>query len=385
MNITDAITYIGVDDPNLELFENQYMLERGMAYNSYLVSDDKIAVMDTVDFSKKDEWLGNLETALGNKKPDYLVVQHMEPDHSGSIEEFLKKYPGTTIVCSDKAKTFMGQFFKSLHTDEFHIVKNCDTLSLGSRELTFITAPMVHWPEVILTYDSKDKVLFSADAFGKFGIREADEEWDCEARRYYFNICGKYGAQVQNVLKAAAKLDIEIIAPLHGPILTQNLNHYIDLYDTWSSYKAEDKGVYIACASIHGHTYEAALKLKEILESKGEKIVELANLGSEDIAEAVEDGFRYDRIVLMCCTYDGGIFLPMADYLTHLGAKGFQNRTAAIVENGTWAPTAGRQIRERLEGMKNITVLDQMVTIRSAMTDANIKELEELADALIKA
>ncbi len=381
--VTDTIINIGVNDYDITLFEGQYELEAGMAYNSYVILDDKIAIMDTVDSDVTEQWLKNLDEALDGKTPDYLVVHHMEPDHSGSIEVLVNKYPNITIVTSAKAVELMQQFASKPINQEIQVVKEGDTLELGLHNLSFVAAPMIHWPEVIMSYDSAEKVLFSADAFGKFGTRDADEDWACEARRYYFNIVGKYGAQVQNLLKKAANLDIQTICPLHGPVLTENLEYYVNLYDTWSKYEPEDKGVFIAYASIHGHTAEAAKKFKEILEAAGEEKVAIADLSREDIHESVEDAFRYDRLVLAAASYDAGVFPPMEDLLRRLKAKGYKNRTIAIIENGSWAPSAARTIKALLEGMQ-VEILEDVITIKSRMNDQNIEEMKALAEKLVK-
>lgn len=382
--VTDTIINIGVNDYDITLFESQYELEVGMAYNSYVILDDKIAIMDTVDSDVTDEWLNNLEEALAGKKPDYLVVHHMEPDHSGSIEDLVTQYPDITIVTSAKAVELMNQFAGKPINQEIKVVKEGDTLDLGLHKLNFVAAPMIHWPEVIMSYDSAEKVLFSADAFGKFGTRDADEDWACEARRYYFNIVGKYGMQVQNLLKKAASLDIKTICPLHGPVLTENLGYYVNLYDTWSKYEPEDKGIFIAYASIHGHTAEAAKKFKEILEAAGEEKVAIADLAREDIHESVEDAFRYDRLVLAAASYDAGVFPPMEDFLRRIKSKGYKNRTIAIIENGSWAPSAARTIKSILEGMQ-VDIIEDVITIKSRMSDENIEEMNTLAEKLVKA
>lgn len=382
--VTDTIINIGVNDYDITLFESQYELEAGMAYNSYVILDDKIAIMDTVDSDVTDEWLKNLDEALAGKKPDYLVVHHMEPDHSGSIEDLVAQYPDITIVTSAKAVELMNQFAGKPINQEIQVVKEGDTLDLGLHKLDFVAAPMIHWPEVIMSYDSAEKVLFSADAFGKFGTRDADEDWACEARRYYFNIVGKYGMQVQNLLKKAASLDIKTICPLHGPVLTENLGYYVNLYDTWSKYEPEDKGIFIAYASIHGHTADAAKKFKEILEAAGEEKVAIADLAREDIHESVEDAFRYDRLVLAAASYDAGVFPPMEDFLRRIKSKGYKNRTIAIIENGSWAPSAARTIKSILEGMQ-VDIIEDVITIKSRMSDENIEEMKTLAEKLVKA
>lgn len=366
MKITDGVRYIGVDDTTLDLFESQYPVPNGVSYNSYVIFDEKIAVTDTVDGRKTQEWLANLRRELGGKKPDYLVLHHMEPDHSASIAAFLKEYPETAVVGNQKTFTIAERFFGDIFPSRV-TVKDGETLSLGERSLTFVFAPMVHWPEVMVSYEAKDKILFSADAFGKFGALSADEDWDCEARRYYFNIVGKYGNMVQQLLKKAAALDIAIICPLHGPVLKENLFRYLEKYDIWSSYRAENKGTFIACASIHGHTKAAMLRLKTMLEEKGEKVA-FADLTRCDTAEAVEDAFRYDKAIFAACTYDAGLFPAMEDFLNHLKAKNYQNRKVALVENGSWAPVAGKIMRAALEGMKNMEI-GATFTIPSALKE----------------
>ncbi|MBR7073080.1 MAG: MBL fold metallo-hydrolase [Eubacterium sp.] len=383
IKITDSIKYIGVNDYEIDLFESQYMLENGMAYNSYLILDEKVAVCDSVDRIAVERWLDNLEKELGNRTPDYLIVHHLEPDHSYGIDAFAEKYPDAKLVMSANALRMLPQF-ADVDTSRVIAVKENDTLELGTHTLTFFTAAMVHWPEVIVSYDSADKVLFSADAFGKFGTVDADEGWSCEARRYYFNIVGKYGKQVQALLKKAAALDIKTICPLHGPVLTDTIPEVLKLYNTWSAYEPEDKGVFIACASIHGNTLEAAEKMKEILEKKGCPRVAMADLCREDIAECVEDGFRHSVLLCMASSYDGGVFAPMSDYLNHLKHKAFQNRKVALVENTSWAPSAIRTMKAEFEDMKDITILDITVSIKTRLTAENIKELEELADLIIE-
>ena len=384
MKIGNDIYYVGVNDHQIDLFEGQYVVPNGMSYNSYVIMDEKIAVMDTVDANFKDEWLENVAKVLDGAKPDYLVVQHMEPDHAANIENFMKAYPDTTVVANTKTFTMMGNFFRNLNLDgKKLVVANGDSLTLGKHVLTFVFAPMVHWPEVMMEYESTDKVLFSADGFGKFGALDTDEDWTCEARRYYFNIVGKYGAQVQAVLKKAAGLDIEKICPLHGPILTENLGFYIDKYNTWSSYQPEDEGILVACASIHGNTKKAAELLAEKLKATGVKVA-FTDLCRDDMAEAVEDAFRYDRLVLCACTYDGGIFPPMEDFLHHLKAKAYQNRKIAFVENGSWAPTAARQMKAIVEGFKNIECVEPVVTIKSTLNEASEKQMDELVASLTR-
>ncbi len=382
--VTDSILYVGVNDHQVDLFEGQYVVPNGMAYNSYVILDDKIAVMDTVDINFAQEWLGNIAEALDGKKPTYLIIQHMEPDHSASIAEFLKVYPDTIVVGNAKTFVMMQQFFGADVAPNREVVANKGTLELGSHTLTFVFAPMVHWPEVMVTYDSVDKVLFSADGFGKFGALDVEEDWDCEARRYYIGIVGKYGAQVQALLKAAATLDIQIICPLHGPVLTENLGHYIEKYDIWSSYKVESEGVMIAYASVYGNTKKAAEKLAETLKAKGCPKVVLTDLARSDMAENIEDAFRYGKLVLASLTYNGDVFPFMHTFLHGLTERNYQNRTIGIIENGTWAPTAGRVIKSAFEKSKNITWLDTTVTIKSAMNAENEAQIEAMADELMK-
>lgn len=381
IKVTDTIKYVGVNDYDLDLFEGQYIIPNGVAYNSYVILDDKIAVMDTVDKRACNEWLSNLDEVLGGRTPDYLVVQHMEPDHAASIQVIAEKYPDMKIVGNTKTFTMINQFFDMELSARETVVKEGDTLELGSHTLTFVMAPMVHWPEVMVTYESSEKVLFSADGFGKFGTLDTDEEWDCEARRYYFNIVGKYGAQVQALLKKAAALEIKTICPLHGPILTEDLNHYIGLYDTWSSYKPESEGVFIAYASVYGNTKKAAEALAEMLKAKGVKVA-ISDLSREDWAECVEDAFRYDRLVVASPTYDGGIFTTAHEFIEHLKAKTYRNRKVGIIENGSWAPMSGKKIREAFEAMNNIEIVEPMVTIKSAVKPETIEQLKKLADAL---
>ena len=383
MKITDTIKYVGVNDHQVDLFEGQYKVPNGMSYNSYVILDEKVAVMDTVDANFTHEWLDNIQQVLGDRKPDYLIVQHMEPDHAANIANFMKVYPDTTVVSNKKAFGMMQNFFDLDLEGQQITVDNGGTLSLGKHNLTFVFAPMVHWPEVMVSYESTEKVLFSADAFGKFGALDADEDWACEARRYYFNIVGKYGAQAAALLKKAAGLDIQKICPLHGPILQENLAYYIGKYQVWSSYEAEDDGVFVAYASIHGNTAKAAKKLGEVLEAKGAKKVVVSDLSREDMAEAIEDAFRYDKIVVACATYDGGLFPVMQDFLDHLGHKNFQNKKVAFMENGSWAPVANRKMREAFEKMKNMTLCDNMVTIKSTMKEADVAQMEALADELL--
>ena len=381
--ISDSIQYIGVDDPELPLFESQYMLENGMAYNSYLIRDEKIAVMDAVDARKIDEWMARLSDALAGRTPDYLVVLHVEPDHSAGVKRFLDTYPEAKVVGNAKTFTFLSQFFPDFDFGERKVVvKEADTLCLGSHTFRFIIVPMVHWPETMVAYDASDRVLFSADAFGKFGVYDADaDDWTCEARRYYFNIVGKYGAPVQVLLKKIADLDIRVIAPLHGPVLSENLQFYIDKYHTWSSYEPEDKGVFIAVASIHGHTLEAAEMMAEKLRARGVKVA-MSDLSREDIAEAVEDAFRYDRLLLAAASYDGGVFTPMEFFLSRLKHKNYQKRRVAILENGTWSPTAAKTIKKTISEMSNVTLVEPVVTIRSAYKSADDAAFCALCDAL---
>ena len=383
-NVTEKIKYIGVDDTTIDLFESQYIVPNGISYNSYLVMDEKIAIMDTADKRKGEEWFANLEEGLEGRTPDYLIVQHMEPDHAGNIAVLMGKYPDMKVVASAKAIQMMPQFFEDTCFEGRTIaVKEGDTLSLGGRELKFFMAPMVHWPEVMVTYDSADKVLFSADGFGKFGALAHEEDWACEARRYYFNICGKYGAQVQALLKKAATLDIACICPLHGPILKENLGYYIGLYDTWSKYEVETEGVFIAYASIHGGTKKAAEKMAEILRAKGAPKVSIADLSRDDMAEAVEDAFRMSKLIVAAASYDADVFPPMHDFLHHLKLKAYQKRRVGIIENGSWAPCAGRVMKGMFETMKDIAIVEPMVTIRSAMKQGDIPAMEALADAML--
>lgn len=384
MKITDTVKYIGVNDKNIDLFEGQYIVPNGMAYNSYVIIDEKIAVMDTVDINFTEEWLGNLEKALDGRKPDYLVVQHMEPDHSANIDVFLKKYPEAAVVSSAIAFKIMNQFFGTDYAERRVVVNEGSTIDLGGRKLTFYTAPMVHWPEVIVTYDNKEKILFSADGFGKFGALDTDEDWACEARRYYFGIVGKYGVQTQALLKKAATLDIEKICPLHGPILTENLGYYIDLYNTWSSYGVESEGVVIAYTSVYGNTKKAVEILAQKLKENGCPKVAVNDLARCDMAEAVEDAFRYGKIVLATTTYNSDIFPFMRTFIDELKERGYKNRTIAFVENGSWAPTATNVMKRMLENSKNITYAENNVTIKSAVTDENIDQLDALAKELCK-
>lgn len=383
--VTEDIIYVGVNDHEVDLFEGQYDVPNGMAYNSYVVLDEKVAVFDTVDAHFKDEWLANLEEAFAGRTPDYLIVQHMEPDHAANIANFAEKYPEAKIVGNAKTFPMMKQFFTIDGLDDRSVVvKEGDTLSLGSHTLQFVMAPMIHWPEVMVTYEQSEKLLFSADGFGKFGALDVEEDWACEARRYYFNIVGKYGAQVQALLKKAAALDIKMILPLHGPILKEDLGYYLGLYNTWSSYQPESKGVFVAYASIHGNTAKAAEKLGEMLKEKGAEKVVISDLSRSDMAENIEDAFRYDRIVLMASSYDGGVFPVMEDFLMHLKSKNYQNRKIGLVENGSWAPTAARVMKGYVENFKNVTIAEPVVTIRSTLNEASEKALGELAEVMAK-
>jgi flavorubredoxin len=384
VKITESIKYVGVDDLDIDLFESQYVVPEGMAYNSYVILDEKVAIMDTVDARKGVEWWANVESVLDGRTPDYLVVQHLEPDHAALVHEVLDRYPQVKVVATVKAVQMMPQFFESVEFEGRTItVKEGDTLSLGSHTLQFFVAPMVHWPEVMVSYEQSEKVLFAGDAFGKFGALCNGGSWDCEARRYFINICGKYGAQVQTLLKKAATLDIKTICPLHGPVLTENLAHYIGLYDIWSKYEPENEGVLVAYASIHGGTAVAANRLADILREKGAPKVVVADLSRCDMAEAVEDAFRYSHMVVCAASYDADVFPPMHDFLHHLKLKNYQNRRVAIVENGSWAPTAGRVMRGMLEGMKNIEIVEPMVTIRSRMKENDLPAMELLATELL--
>lgn len=383
VTISDTIRYIGVDDKTIDLFESQYIVPNGVSYNSYLILDDKVAVMDTVDARKTEEWMANLERELAGRTPDYLIISHLEPDHSGSIQKAVDKYPEMKLVSNAKVFAMIPQFFDCDLDDKKVVVAEGDALELGSHTLQFYMAPMVHWPEVMVEYETSEKVLFSADAFGKFGALDTDEDWACEARRYYFNIVGKYGAQASALLKKASGLDIQTICPLHGPILSENLEYYIGKYVTWSSYESEDDGVLVAYASIHGNTAKAAKKLGEILEKKGAKKVVVSDLAREDMAEVIEDAFRYDKIVVACATYDGALFPCMEDFLYHLSIKNYQKKKVALMENGSWAPMANKKMRAYFEGMKNITICENMVSIKSAMKENNISEMEALADELL--
>lgn len=384
MNISDKIKYIGVDDTTLDLFESQYAVPDGVSYNSYVILDDKTAIMDTVDKRGMKDWENNLLNALDGRNADYVIIQHMEPDHAGSLARLIELFPEITVVGNAKTFVMINQFFENINIKNSLTVKEGDTLNLGSHTLTFVMAPMVHWPEVMVTYESSEKVLFSADGFGKFGALSLTEnaDWACEARRYYFNIVSKYGAPVQTLLKKASALDIKTICPLHGPVLSDNLGYYLDLYNTWSSYQPESKGVFIAYASIHGNTAYAAEQFAEMLRNKGVDNVVITDLSRCDIAEAVEDAFRYDRMVLAAASYDAGVFPIMQDFLHHLQAKAFQNRTVGLIENGSWAPTAAKTMRNILETMKNITIVEPVVTIKSVLKETDIPALDQLADAL---
>ncbi len=387
VTISDAVKYIGVDDKDLDLFESQYVVPEGVTYNSYLILDDKTALMDTVDVRGMQEWEQNLKTALDGRTVDYLVISHLEPDHAGSIGRLLELYPDVKLVGNAKTFNMLPQFFAVDLAGRTVTVKEGDALELGSHTLHFYMAPMVHWPEVMVTYESSEKILFSADGFGKFGVMDAedDEGWACEARRYYFNIVGRYGASVQALLKKAAGLDIQTICPLHGPILNEDLGYYIGLYDTWSSYRPENKGVLVAYASIHGNTGKAAEKLAQMLRDKGVEKVVVSDLARDDMAEVVEDAFRYDRMVLAAASYDGGVFPCMQDFLHHLQSKAYQKRTVGILENGSWGPTAARAMKAILETMKNVTVVEPVVTIKSTLKEENMADMEALADAIAQA
>lgn len=383
-NVTEKIKYIGVDDTDIDLFESQYIVPNGISYNSYLIMDKRIAIMDTVDLRKSEDWWNNLVTALEGRTPDYLVVQHMEPDHAGNISAALQKYPELKIVASARAIQMLPQFFEDTDFEGRTLaVKEGDTLDLGTHTLQFVMAPMVHWPEVMVTYDRTDKVVFSADGFGKFGVLAHEEEWACEARRYYFNICGKYGVQVQALLKKLATLDVACICPLHGPVLKENLDYYIGLYDTWSKYEVETEGIFIAYASIHGGTAEAAKKMAEILRAKGAQKVSIADLSRDDMAEAVEDAFRMGKLIVAAASYDADVFPPMHDFLHHLLIKAYQKRRVGIIENGSWAPCAARVMTSMLEKMKDIDIVEPIVTIRSRMKQTDLPAMETLADAIL--
>ena len=384
-NITNTIKYIGVDDTDIDLFESQYLVPNGVSYNSYLILDEKVAVMDTVDLRKCDEWLDNLDKALEGRTPDYLVVQHLEPDHAGSVAKVLARYPKMQVVASDKAVKMMPQFFFDVDLEgRINGVKEGDTLALGSHTLHFAMAPMVHWPEVMVTYESSEKVLFSADGFGKFGALSCNEEWADEARRYYINICGKYGAPVQALLKKAAQLDIAIICPLHGPVLTENLGYYIGLYDTWSRYEPEEEGIVVAYASIHGNTAEVARTFADMLRAKSSMKVVVYDLSRSDMAKVIEDAYRYSRLVVAAASYDSDVFPPMHDFLYHLSIKGFSKRRIGIIENGSWAPTAGRAMRAIIDKFKDVTVVENVVTVMSRLKPSDMPALEALADKMLE-
>ncbi len=384
VQISDAVKYIGVDDKTIDLFESQYIVPNGISYNSYVIMDEKIAVMDTVDKRKTDEWFANLEESLDGRTPDYLIIHHLEPDHASNIKALADKYPSMKLVGNAKTFSMMPQYFDTLDlTDRTLTVKEGDELELGSHTLKFFMAPMVHWPEVMVTYEISEKILFSADGFGKFGTLDTDEDWACEARRYYFNICGKYGAQVQALLKKAAALDIKTICPLHGPILSENLEYYINLYNTWSKYEPETDGVFIAYCSIHGNTKVAAKKLFDILQSKTDKKISIADLAREDMAECIEDAFRYSKMIVAAPSYDADVFPVMNDFLHHLKMKGYKNRKVGIIENGSWAPTAARVMNGYFESMKDITVAPTKVTIRASLKDSDTAALEQLADEIL--
>lgn len=386
VRISDAVKYIGVDDKTIDLFESQYVVPEGVSYNSYLILDEKVALMDTVDVRGMKEWEENLAAALDGRRPDYLVISHLEPDHAGSIGRLLELYPDITLVGNAKTFAMLPQFFALDPGVAKHTVAEGDTLSLGAHTLSFYMAPMVHWPEVMVTYESSEKILFSADGFGKFGALDAedDEGWACEARRYYFNIVGKYGAPVQALLKKASALDIRTICPLHGPVLTENLSYYIGLYDTWSSYKPEDSGVLVAYASIHGNTAKVAERFGQMLRERGVGKVVVSDLAREDMAEVIEDAFHYDRMVVAGASYDGGVFPCMQDFLHHLQAKAYQNRKVGMIENGSWAPSAAKTMKGILETMKNVTLAEPAVTIRSVMKESDTAALEALADEMAK-
>lgn len=385
MFVTDSVKYIGVDDKDIDLFESQYVVPEGVSYNSYVIIDEKITIMDTVDARATEEWLANLDKALEGKKPEYLVVSHLEPDHAANIRRVAEIYPDMKLIGNAKTFQMLPQFFEDFDiSDRTVVVKEGDEISIGSHTLQFFMAPMVHWPEVMVTYEKSEKILFSADGFGKFGAIDSDDDegWACEARRYYINIVGKYGAQVQALLKKAATLDIEIICPLHGPVLNENLGYYIEKYDIWSSYRPEDEGVLVAYASIHGNTAQAAKKCAEMLEAKGIENVDLMDLSRDDMAEAIEAAFQYDRMVLACATYDGGLFPVMEDFLNHLKSKNYQKRKVALIENGSWAPMAAKKMTDMLQTMKEIEICDKTVTIKSAVKQSDIAEIQALVDAM---
>lgn len=386
MFISESIKYVGVDDKDIDLFESQYVVPDGVSYNSYIIFDEKITIMDTVDARATDEWVKNIEEALDGKEPSYLVISHLEPDHAANIGLIAHKYPNMQLIGNAKTFQMLPQFFDEDFADRQVVVKEGDEISLGSHSLTFVMASMVHWPEVMVAYEKTEKILFSADGFGKFGAldSEDDEGWACEARRYYFNIVGKYGAQVQNLLKKASALDIQTICPLHGPVLKENLGYYLDLYNTWSSYEPEDEGVLVAYASIHGNTAKAAKQIADKIKAKGVEKMEVMDLSRDDMAEAVEAAFRYDKMVLACATYDGGLFPVMEDFLNHLKSKNFQKRKAALVENGSWAPLAAKKMRESLESMKNIEICENIVSIKSTVKEENVEQMDKMIDELLK-
>lgn len=387
MTVSDGVKYIGVDDTDIDLFESQYLVPDGVSYNSYVILDDKIAVMDTVDERKTEEWFSNLTEALGERQPDYLVISHLEPDHASNIERLAARYPDMKLVGNAKTFQMLPQFFDLDFSERSVVVKEGEELSLGTHKLIFYMAPMVHWPEVMVTYEATEKILFSADGFGKFGAIELtkDKDWACEARRYYFNIAGKYGGSVQQLLKKVAGLDIDMICPLHGPVLKENLGYYIGLYDTWSKYEPENKGVLIAYASIHGNTAKAANELADMLKKAGEEKVVVSDLSRDDMAEVIEDAFRYDRMILCAASYDGGVFPCMQDFLLHLQSKAYQNRTVGMVENGSWAPCAARVMRSIVDTFKNVTVVDPVVTIKSTVKESDKAALSSLAQAIYEA
>ncbi len=383
MQITDKIKYIGVNDKTLDLFESQYIIPNGVSYNSYIIEDEKTTIMDTVDKRAVSEWINNMEKELGEAEPSYLVVSHLEPDHSAGINILVEKYPKMKIILSKKAADMLPQFINKDLSEKLIIVKEGDEITLGEHKLTFVMAPMVHWPEVMFTYEQTEKVLFSADGFGKFGALDAEEDWACEARRYYFNIVGKYGMQVQAILKKATNLEIKTICPLHGPILTENLEYYINKYDIWSSYKPEDEGILIAYNSIHGNTGKAVEKLAEILRQKGVENVVVSDLSRSDMAEVIEDAFRYDKMIIASPTYDAGLFPTTEKFLRHLKAKNYQNRKVGLIENGSWAPMAGKHMKDILKDMKDISICEPMVTIKTTMNDETVSKIEELAEKFV--
>ena len=385
MTISKDIIHIGASDETIKIFENQYVLENGMSYNSYLIKDEKNVILDTIDEKLTEQWLENLEKALNGERPDYLIVSHMEPDHAYNIGIIAKKYPEMKIVGNQITFNMLTNFFKEIDfSNRKFVVMEGDVLDIGKHKLQFFMAPMVHWPEVMVTYEQTEKILFSADGFGKFGALSADEEWDCEARRYYFGIVGKYGAQVQTLLKKALKLDIQMICPLHGPILKENLEYYINKYDTWSSYKPEDTGVYIACSSIYGNTLKVAQKQAEILKEKGIEKVVIVDLTKEDWAEAVEDAFRYSHLIIASSSYNAGLFPPMKQFLDHLKERNYQNRTVGIIENGSWAPSAGKYMKNVLQEMKDINIIEPIITIKSTMSDENVSQMEQMSNDILK-